>query len=91
MAHEHKAQRVVGRLELLSEVFAVHSLAVRANIESEPVEVGDLVLALGDDDGHVGGFHQFDPAGQPWSFKFRQRIVLCARSSTRCSAHASRT
>ena len=39
----------------------------------------DLVLALADDDRHVGRLHQLDPAGQPGPFQLGKAVVLGAQ------------
>ena len=59
-AHEHQPERVVGVLELGVEILLDHPLAVFGNVESGLGHVGDLVLGLRHNHGHVGAAHELD-------------------------------
>ena len=76
-AHEYDPQRVVGVLELLGEVLAVHPLAVRTDVEAKVVQLLEFVLPLRDDHRHVSGLHQLDPGCEPGTLQLRKRVVLC--------------
>ena len=85
MAHTNTSRNgSSGSLNFASRSSSIIRLPVRRDVESEFGHVGDFVLRLRHDDGHVGGLHELD-ASTPSRGRSSSGSASCsASSSARC-------